>query len=138
MPGPTTEVLNEDVRELKGEIRDIRSDMATMRADIHAIAVGLAEFRVFMRVVTWAGALLVTTALTGGVAAVWWASGITSEVRQLGGAVAKVENRLTSVETKMTSVETRLTSVETRLTSIEAKILPTPPSPAKPAGPSTQ
>ena len=121
MPGPTTEVLNEDIKELKGEIKDIRLDMATMRADVHAIAVGLAEFkgevRVFMRLATWGGALLMTTVLTSGAAGIWWASGLTGKVDQLGGALAKVE--------------TRLSSVETRLTSIEAKATPPPPPPSK-------
>jgi hypothetical protein len=46
MPGPTTEILNEDIRELKADIRDIRGNLDVLKADVHRLDIGLAELRI--------------------------------------------------------------------------------------------
>jgi hypothetical protein len=76
MPGPTTEALNDDVKEL--------------RDDLHRIDVGLTEIltelKVLVGVATW-GIGIIATTLIGGV---WWASATNSEVKHLGIEIAEV------------------------------------------------
>ncbi len=80
MAGPTTEILNEDLKDLKREIHE-RYD--SLREEFHGVAVELAELRgelkVTFNIARWAGALLVTTILTSGAAGLWWASGLNAK-----------------------------------------------------------
>jgi len=96
--GPTTEVLNEDIKELKAEIRDIRGDLNVLKADVHNIALGLAELRAEVRVslgvARWAGALLVTTILATASTGIWWASGLTGEVHSIETRFDKLETTI--------------------------------------------
>jgi hypothetical protein len=66
----STEILNEDIKELKG--------------DIHKLGIGLAELRTEVKdaiaLARWAGTIFVATLLTGGVAAVWWGASLTTKV----------------------------------------------------------
>jgi hypothetical protein len=78
-------VLSDDLKELKADVHKIDVDLAKLSAELHVV----------MGVAKWAGALLVTTILTSGVAGIWWASAINSRV----GAV---ETRLDRIEASIT------------------------------------
>lgn len=94
-----TDSLNEDIKELKGDIRDIRGDLDVLKADVHRIDVGLAElraeFRSALAVGKWAVSLVVgvilTVGVTSSVAAVWWASSITGDVKHMEARFDKLE-----------------------------------------------
>jgi hypothetical protein len=83
MPGPTTEVLNEDVRELKGELRDIRNDLNVLKADVHRIDVGLAELRAEFKFAKWLIGILLAMTVSGIGAGIWQTATLTSEVKHL-------------------------------------------------------
>ena len=117
MPGPTTEVLNEDVRELKTDIREIRSDLGALRNEVHGIASSLtdeihgvalqvaqlsAEFRVALNLAKWAGTIFVGVLLSGGVSANWWASAITTDVKRLSSEVAENRKAIDDVRLRVT------------------------------------
>jgi hypothetical protein len=101
MPGPTTEVLNEDIK--------------TLRADLHQIATSLAEFhgeiRGQLKIIIGLAQILIVTVITGAAAAIWWGGTITAEVRDLSRRVGQVESRLGSVEVKLGQVEVEVAKV---------------------------
>ncbi len=88
MPGPTTEVLNDDIRELKGDLRDIRSNLDVLKADVHRIDVGLAELRAEFRFAKWLLGLLLALTISGIGGGIWQAATLTAEVKHLAGVVA--------------------------------------------------
>jgi hypothetical protein len=107
MPGPTTEVLNDDIKELRDDLHKVETSLRdeihrveiSLRGDLNRVETSLttglaelrAEVRVSLGVVKWVGAFIVTTVLTGGISAaiagVWWASNITAEVKHLADVV---------------------------------------------------
>lgn len=131
MAGPTTEVLNEDIKELKTEIKefksDVRHDLDLLREDFHKVALGVAELRgelrVTLGVARWAGALLVTTLLTSGIAGIWWASGINTKVDGLGARILEeseaINARISNLEASMNKVleQTRPSQAATKTES---------------------
>ena len=83
MPVPT-EVLDEDIKELKADVRDIRADLGVLKADVHRIDVSLAELRSDVRSAIglgkWAGTVLLTALLTSGLGAVIWGARLDARV----------------------------------------------------------
>ena len=105
MPGPTTEVLNEDLKGLRTDVQTIA--VGPGRADVQGrcrrrtqgrcpetIAVGLAALTskvdTALGVAKWIATAFTTLAVTGIVSAAWWASGINAEIRHLDGAMTKL------------------------------------------------
>jgi hypothetical protein len=120
MPVPT-EILNEDIKELKAEVRDIRGDLDVLKADIHRMDVSLAELRSDVRSAIslgkWAGTVLVGLMLTGGVSAVWWASRVDADVRNLA---VRYDERFKAVDARFDKLEAR---IDARLDKLEATIV---------------
>jgi prefoldin subunit 5 len=113
MPGPTAEILNEDVKELKGNLRDIRSSIEVLKADAHRIDIGLAELRAEFRFAKWLLGLLLAMTLVG-----------------VGGGISMMSR----IDTKVSGFESRFE----RLEDTQAKILELirtslPPQAARPA-----
>jgi hypothetical protein len=132
--GPTTEVLNDDIKELKVEIKEIKAEIKEIKADLrrgddeikadlrrgddllrqdfHKIAVGLAELngeaKVYLGVAKWAVAFVVTTALTSGVAGIWWASSVN----------AKVEGLRSEIHEKTGTISSRIDKIEASINKI--------------------
>jgi hypothetical protein len=113
MPGPTTEILNEDVKELRGEIRDIRSDLIVLKADahridmsltevrsdlnvlkadVHRIDLGLAEMKAEFRFAKWLIGLLLGMTLTGVGGGVWTMSKIVTKVEGIEARFDRLES----------------------------------------------
>lgn len=101
MPGPTTEVLINDFKELRS---DLHQSEVALSAEIHkfdnAVAKLGAEFSVFKWLL---GATLATT-LSGVVGSAYWAGSLSSRVTSLDGRFDKVEARLDRIESSMTRV----------------------------------
>ena len=118
---------HEDIKELRIDIREIRGNLDTLKADVHMIAVGVAqlgaEVRVSLGLARWAGTVLVATLLTGGVSAVWWASSINADVKRLSSDVS---------ETKKAVDASRLAPTRLPESSAPDPMLPAPGSKPKP------
>ncbi len=120
----STEVLNEDIKELKG--------------DIHKLAIGLAELRTEVRdaiaLAKWAGTVLVVTLLTSGVGAIIWGASLTAKVYGLESRTGekfvevgtRIDERSREVVTRIDGVEKRVgekfVEVGTRIDKLEVKI----------------
>ena len=83
MPGPTTEVLNEDVREIRG-------NLGVVKADLHALGLDVAGLKAEFGVFKWLLGLTLAASLSGVGISIWWAATLTSEVRHLAAAVARL------------------------------------------------
>ena len=103
MPGPTTEVLNDDLKELK---REVHEGHEQLRRDFVKVAIELAELRGELKatlgIAKWAGALLVTTILTSGAGGLWWASGLNAKVAGLG---ERMDERFKSSDNRLDRIE---------------------------------
>jgi len=112
MPIPT-EVLNEDIKELKG--------------DIHKLAIGLAELRTEVRdaigLAKWAGTILVATLLTSGVGAIIWGAGLTAKVY---GMESRTGEKFQEVGARFDKLDARIdrlgSNLDARFARLEASI----------------
>jgi len=142
MPGVPTEVLNDDIKELKAETRDIRGNLDTLKAEVHGIAVGLAELRAEFRsaigVAKWLATALTTLAVTGFASAIWWASGINSDVRNLDGRVFQIRSDLAEIRSDVIQLRTEVRGLDGRVGEIRAILTKDrEPTPTKSATPPT-
>ncbi len=77
MPGPTTEFLSDDVKEL--------------RSDIHKVDVALARLGGEFSVFKWLLGATLGITLGGIVSSIWWAATINTKVGALGGRLDRME-----------------------------------------------
>ena len=128
MPGVPTEVLNDDIKELK--------------ADIHGVAVGLAElraeFRTAIAVAKWVVTALVTLAAvtaTGIISGVWWASGISSDVRSLQGQVSEIRSDVQNLKGQVSEIRADVRTLQGQVSEVRALVIKDrEPVPAKSIG----
>ena len=73
MPGPTTETLADDLKEV--------------RSDLHKLAVEVAKLSAEFGLAKWLLGLTLAATLTAIGGGIWWAATLTAEVRHLAGAV---------------------------------------------------
>ena len=76
MPGPTTEVLYDDLKELRGDVRQIQADVRRMDNNLTKVQTEFAFAKWFL------GTLLLST-LAGIGTGIWWAATITANVKGL-------------------------------------------------------
>jgi prefoldin subunit 5 len=108
MPGPTTEVLNEDLKELKGDLHQVAVKLADLSAEVR-MTIGLAR---------WAGVFLVTY----GAAGICWAASLSSDVRVLAGRADKLETRMEKVEIAVVRLESRMDELDARMDKLESRM----------------
>jgi hypothetical protein len=77
MPGPTTEVLNDDLKELKAEVHKIDVDLAKLGA----------EFGVFK----WLIGLTLMATLSGIGLSIWWAATINTKAAATDARLERIE-----------------------------------------------
>jgi peptidoglycan hydrolase CwlO-like protein len=141
----TTEVLNEDIKELKAEVRDIRGDLDVLTADVHRIDISLAELRSEVRAAIgfgkWVGTALVTLALTSGITAIIWGASLNAKVygmedrnserfQEVGTRIDRTEVRIgekfqevnTRIDRLESRIDARINKVEERIDKLEAKM----------------
>jgi hypothetical protein len=103
MAGPT-DLLNDDVKELKSDLRDVRSNIDVIRADVHRIDIAVAELRSDVQTIKgigkWAATLLVGSVLASGGTVVWWAATVSADVKHLAAEVGDLKK---SIEARKTS-----------------------------------
>jgi hypothetical protein len=91
MPGPTTEVLNDDVKDLRDELHKveiaIKDDLHMLKdeltVEIHRVSVAVEKLASEFHFAKWLFGLLLVTAVSMGLAGVWWAASITSDLRNI-------------------------------------------------------
>jgi hypothetical protein len=91
MAGPT-DLLNEDVKELKGEIRDVRNGLDGLKGEVHRLDVGLARLQTEFGLAKWLLGLLLVATVSGIGTGIWWAATITADVRSLDKRFDKLES----------------------------------------------
>ncbi len=99
MPGPTTEVLSDDLKEVRSDLHKIE---VTLAAEIHKVDNAVARLGAEFAVFKWLlGATLATT-LSGVVGSAYWAGSLASRVTSLEGRFDKFEGRLERIEASIT------------------------------------
>jgi len=108
MAGPTTEVLNDDIRILRDEVHGVDLDVRELSTKVGGILTSIKLFAIF-----------VFASVMG---SVWWGGALTSKVDGLGIRLDKVEARSEKLETKVDGLGTRLEKLETRVGAIESRL----------------
>ena len=114
MPGPTTESLATDFKELSRDINALREASAKFEGCVET----------HLNFIKWLGGFVATLLVSLVASAVWlsWnASALTYEVKQQGNRLGKVEARLDGVEDRLGAVEARLGAVERTLKETPAR-----------------
>lgn len=119
----STEVLNEDIRELKSEVHQLGIGLAELRQEVRD-AIGLAK---------WAGTLLVATLLTGGVGAIWWGASLTTKV---GGMESRGNEKFAEVGARFdrleSKIDARFDKLEVSIARLIEQTRPAAPAAARP------
>jgi prefoldin subunit 5 len=136
MAATPTEVLNDDIKELKGEIRENRTKIdlvwnevqrlaiaqAQMRvellADNHKIALAQAEMKGEFRFVK----LLLSLVLAGIAGSVWQFYGLNARVNGIEVKVNGIDARLDKVDARLDKVDARLDKVDARLERLDSSV----------------
>lgn len=91
MPGPTTEVLNEDLKTIRDDLHRVET---SIRGEISRVDVSLAELKTqvrdAIRVATWGITLIAGTLITSAFGGIWWASGMNTEMKHIGSQIAEI------------------------------------------------
>ena len=109
MPGPTTEVLHDDVKELRSDFHQLE---LTLSGEIHKVDNAVAKLGAEFSVFKWLlGATLATT-LSGVVGSAYWAGSLSSRVSSLEGRIDKIDARLDRIDTRLDQIDARLDRLE--------------------------
>ncbi len=89
-----TEVLNEDIKELKSEIKDIRSSLDVIKADVHRIDVSMSGLRAEFGFAKWLVGITLGVTLAGTANGIWTAATLTNEVKHQSSDMAELRKSL--------------------------------------------
>lgn len=112
MPGPTTEVLNDDFKTLRSDLHRLE---VSLSADLHQVDSRVVKLGAEVGLFKWLLGLTLVTALSGVGAGIWWAAKTDTRVGAL-------ENRLGRIEEKVDRIDSRLDRVEASVGRIEAAL----------------
>ncbi len=106
MAGPTTEVLNDEVKALREDFHRVGS---TILDRIHELDLKQAELRRDVLSATalarWAGTIFVATLLGGGVSTIWWGAILTTKVY---GMESRVNEKFQELSTRIDKMESKI------------------------------
>jgi hypothetical protein len=112
MPGPTAEVLNEEVKGLRDDLHKVEG---SLRQDIHQLDIRVAKLSTEFGVVKWVvGATLVAT-LSGIGSGIWWAATVTADVKNLG---SKIDERFKVVDERFKTIDARFDRLEASIAKV--------------------
>jgi hypothetical protein len=87
MAGPTTGILNEEFKDVRNDLKILTESVHQLGTKIEVVCGQLSLLANLAKVaIGLVGGLLTTELVTG----IWWASGISSEVKHLENAVAEI------------------------------------------------
>ncbi len=90
MPGPTTELLNDDLKL-------VRSDLKDLTKDVQRIEIGLARVETEFGFAKWLLGLLLLATITGIGSGIWWASAINNRVGHLETRFDRLEASIAKI-----------------------------------------
>ncbi len=118
MPGPTTEVLNDDLKELRSDLHKVEISLLDRMSQIETTLAKLAgEFGLFKWLV---GASLVAS-VSGIVSSSYWAGSVASRVTALEGRADKTDARLDRIEVGIAGVNSRLDRIEVSIAKVASR-----------------
>ena len=141
MPGPTTEAVNDDVKELRADFHRFEVALTQtitrlevgLRAEIGRVEVGwgakiagvdkavgqlAAQFALFK----WLLGLALVTSLSGVISSAYWAGALASRVTALESRAEKTDGRLDRIEVRLGGIDSRLERIEANLARVLARI----------------
>ena len=131
MSGPTTEVLNDDLKEIRGDLRKVECSLFAeihqvedslgmkihqVEAEIHRVDNTVAKLGAEFAGFKWLLGVTLATTLLGIVGAAFWTGTLTSRVASLEGRVGKIDARLDKIDTRLDGVDGRLGRIEASVT----------------------
>jgi hypothetical protein len=122
MPGLPTEILNDDIKELRADFREMRNTMDSLKNDHRELAVGLAEVRTEFRFAKWLLGILLLATISGIGSGIWWAATITANMRVLEAVVFEkskaTEARFDKTDARFDKTDARFDKLESTLAKI--------------------
>jgi hypothetical protein len=115
-----TDVLSDDIKEIKGELHQLGIGLAELRQEVKD-AIALAK---------WVGTIFVATLLTGGVTAIVWGASLTTKVY---GMESRGNEKFQEVGARADKLESRIEARFDRLEASIARALEQAKPPAPPA-----
>ena len=106
MPGPTTEVLNDDLKELRSDLHRVETALST------AVAKLAAEFGLFK----WLVSAALVASVSGVISSAYWAGSLASRVTAIEGRADKADGRLDRIESSLSGITSRLERIEASIT----------------------
>jgi outer membrane murein-binding lipoprotein Lpp len=105
MAGPTTDTLNDDIKDLRG---DFHKSQLEIKDEFKRVAVSQAEvstqLKLLIKIATLGITILAGTLITGAASGIWWASKITYKVDLLESRFDKLESRFDKLETTVDKI----------------------------------
>ncbi len=111
MPGPTTEVLNDDLKDLRTDLHRVETSLAT------AVAKLAAEFGLFK----WLVSAALVASVSGVVSSAYWAGALATRVTALEGRADKVDGRLDRIEAGLAGITSRLDRIEVSIAKVASR-----------------
>jgi hypothetical protein len=94
MSGPTTEAVNEDVKELRKDLHEVQ---VSLTGSIHEVDTKIEKLSSEFNFAKWLIGLLLVTAVAGVVSGVWWAASINANVGELKVRIDRIEASLAKI-----------------------------------------
>ena len=121
MAGPTTDTLNDDVKDLHADFH--RSELE-IKDEFKRVAVSIAEIKTQIqlttRVAVWGIAILAGTLITGTFSGIWWASRITTKLDIFESRFDKLEFNAEKIESRFDKLEANAEKVGSRFDQLES------------------
>jgi chromosome segregation ATPase len=123
MPGLPTEILNEDIKELRADFREMRNTMDSLRKDLHGVSNGLTEVKTEFRFAKWILGFLLLGTISGIGSGIWWAATITADMKALEANLSDKTKMLEAkIDEKAKATDARFEKVDARFDKIEAML----------------
>ncbi len=152
MPGPTTEVLGDDLKEMRADIHraevalttaihqgdaalsaeigrvhtslsaEIARVNSSLSAEINKVNVTVSKLIGEFSIMNWLVGLTLATALSGVVSSAYWAGSLASRVTSLEGRFDKVDTHMSQIDSRLDRLESHMSRIDGHLERIEAGI----------------
>ena len=114
-----TEVLNEDIKDLRGDIREVRQKIDLVKDDIQRVALVQADSKGEFRLVKF----LLTVVILGIAGSAWQFFNLNSRVNGVELRLDKVDFRLDKIDSRLDKMDSRLDKLDSRLERFETSVL---------------
>ncbi len=106
MAGPTTEVLNDDLKGLREDLHKVQTEIMN---DVHKVAIEVAKLSAVFNFAKWLIGLTLSACISGIVFGIWWAATLSANVKILE---SNTTDRLTKLEESVGKSNDRLAKLE--------------------------